>query len=310
MSAATIAIDAAAPIEYRGRLKRLLAFLKDAVVSSLLATNPLTGIIVLGWLMRRMRWITGTDRNRPGWLFGAGESLIARGAGGLMANAQAGVGAMVSLLLATLPFTALWLFAWWSGWENSFNKGYEQAIVGPLLSLLAIAISLPILSILPMALAHQAVEGRWRAFFDWRRVRDLIARAGWRYVLLILMTAVLAVPIMVLRVFPLFIEQIVPGAADMTAERAADVNGMLTLGLAAYVFLALLFLRGMAARSYQRAAARLGEKPPVLILRLVGWTVMFAASLAFVAQIYIAQFFNHGWAKWIEHPMFLLPWAL
>lgn len=309
MSTAAVTFEAA-PAASRGRLRRLIAFFKDAVIGTLLSTNPVTGLIVLGWLMRRMRWIAGADKTRPDWLLGSGETFLARAAGGLIANVRAGFGAGLSLLLATLPFTALWTFAWWSGWENSFNKGYEQAIVGPLLSLLAIAISLPILCILPMALAHQAAKGRWRAFFDWRLVRDLIARAGWRYVLLILLTAALAVPVMAFRVIPVFVEQIVPGAADMTAEQMAQLSGMLTLGLAAYVFAALVVLRGMAARIYRRATARLGERPPPLMLRLIGWAAMLAASFGFVAQIYIAQFLNHGWANWLAHPMFLLPWAL
>jgi hypothetical protein len=309
MSAATITFEAA-PTESRGGLRRILGFIKDAIIGSLLSTNPLTAFIVLGWLMRRMRWIAGIDKDRPGWLLGVGESFVARGAGGLVANVRAGFGAALSLLFVTLPFTALWSFAWWSGWENSFNKGYEQAAVGPLLSLLAIAISLPILCLLPMALAHRAAEGRWRAFLDWRRVRDLIARAGWRYVLLVPMTAVFALPVMLFRTVPLFIENIVPGFADMNSDETAQVSSMLTLGFAAYVFLALLVLRGMAARVYRRAVARLGDKPPVLALRLFGWLMMLAASFGFVVQIYVAQFFNHGWAKWFVHPMFLLPWAL
>lgn len=309
MSPPAITFEASA-VESQGRIRSLIALGKDAVIGTLLSTNPVTALIVLGWLMRRMRWIAGIDPRRPGWLVGEGQSRVARGISGLLANIRAGAGAALSLTLATLPFTALWTFGWWSGWENSFNKGYEQAAVGPLLSLMAIALALPILSLLPMALAHQAVTGTWRALFDWRRVWELIARAGWRYPLLIVLTAILALPVTLFRVMPLFIEEIVPGSTDMTTDEVAQVNLRLTLAFAATVFLALAILRGMAARVYRHAVARLGERPPALPFRLIGWAIMLAASFAFVAQIYVGQFFNHGWAKWFAHPFTSLAWAL
>lgn len=306
-AAATVyAPPAAAP---RGRFWRATMLAKDVAAGTLLSTNPFTAILVLGWLMRRMRWICGIEGERPGWLVGGGPSLAGRAGGGFLANLSHGLGAALSLALATLPFTAIWTFAWWSGWENSFNKGYEQAAVGPVVSLAAICLALPILCLLPMALAHQAARGTWRAFFAWRAVRNLIARAGWRYPALVVMTAMFAAPVTLFRVAPLFVENIVPGFAGMNIDEVAQLSGMLTLGFAAYVFLALLFLRGMAARVYRRATARLGERPPVVVLRFLSWLVMLAASLGFVAQIYVAQFFNHGWAKWFAHPMFLLPWA-
>ena len=34
--------------------------------------------------------------------------------------------------LFTLPPAVILLFSWYAGWNNSFNKSYEQAVVGPL----------------------------------------------------------------------------------------------------------------------------------------------------------------------------------
>jgi len=308
MSAAALALPSSR-IESTGRTWRLMDLAKDVVVGTSLSTNPVTAVVVLGWLMRRMAWLAGAQESRPGWILGNGGSLVTRSIGGLWENVVAGLGAMFTLGLVTLPFTALWTLAWWAGWENSFNKGYEQAAVGPLLSFTAVAMALPLLSIIPMALAHQAVTGSWRAFFDWRQVPRLMARSGWRYLLLSVLTAVLALPVMVLRVLPPFVEAIIPGFADMTAGQVADVQGLMTLAFAAYAFLSLLVLRGGAARTYRHAVLRLSERPPHWLLRAAGWAVMTAASFGFVAQIYVAQFFNHGWAKWFTHPHFLLPWG-
>ena len=51
--------------------------------------------------------------------------------GSLGANLKLGAQSLFNIWVLTLPPCALWLFAWWGGWENSFNKGYEQFAVGP-----------------------------------------------------------------------------------------------------------------------------------------------------------------------------------
>lgn len=307
MSAASIAVAPSAADA--GRVRRIGRFAKDAVAGTLFASNPLTAVIVLGWLMRQMAWIAGVGGSRPGWIFGSGTSLLSRSIGGLWGNLAYGLGGLATLGILTLPLTSLWTLAWWAGWENSFNKGYEQATVGPLLSFAVIALMLPALSYLPMALAHQAAAGSWRAFFAWRHNLGLISKAGWRYVFLTLITAVLAVPIMAFRVLPLFIANNSPRIAEMTAQEVGGVRLLLTLSFSAYVFLTLWLLRSAAMRSYQRAVEDRTQSKLHWMRDIVGWAVMLAANLMLVAQIYIAQFFNHGWSKWMTHPYFLLPMA-
>ena len=191
------------------------------------------------------------------WLLGMrGSGLAARCLGGLWLNIRAGLAALASLAMATLPFTGLWLFAWWAGWENSFNKGYEQSWVGPGLGLTGVALGLPVMAYLPMALAHQAFERRWQALFEFRRVRCLVAHAGWRYCFLAAAMVVLAVPLSAARGLPVFIEQIVPGFAGMSAEEVQRVAGTIAVMKAAYVFATLVVLRRWAARLYARAAPR------------------------------------------------------
>ena len=56
--------------------------------------------------------------------------LFERATGSLWSNLRTGVKALLTLWMVTLPAGLLWLIAWWSGWNNSFSKGYEQAWVG------------------------------------------------------------------------------------------------------------------------------------------------------------------------------------
>ena len=99
----TIAADMATPRP--GVLGRLAGALKSMVLGSLLCLTPITALIVLGWLMRRMRFVSATRAglatDRPGWIMsrrGAGAS--GRLLGGLAANIREGLLAALSLVLA------------------------------------------------------------------------------------------------------------------------------------------------------------------------------------------------------------------
>ena len=95
-----------------GFILRLLGSLKTLIIGTLLCMTPVTAVLVLGWLMRRMRFVAhrraGIEADRPGWILGSrGGGWIARLLGGLALNVRTGLGAAFALLLATLPFTAL-----------------------------------------------------------------------------------------------------------------------------------------------------------------------------------------------------------
>ena len=50
----------------------------------------------------------------------------------LWLNLTIGAQAIFNTWVLTMPGCVLMLFSWYAGWHNSFNKGYEQAVVGPL----------------------------------------------------------------------------------------------------------------------------------------------------------------------------------
>ncbi|MBT8408804.1 MAG: hypothetical protein KJN93_04180, partial [Alphaproteobacteria bacterium] len=96
----TIAADMVTPRP--GVLGRLVGALKSLVFGSLLCLTPITALIVLGWLMRRMRFVSaaraGLATDRPGWIMGRrGAGALGRPLGGLAANIREGFLALLSL---------------------------------------------------------------------------------------------------------------------------------------------------------------------------------------------------------------------
>ncbi len=312
-----------------GRLVRLAS---DLVVGTVLCLNPVTSIIALGWLTRLMRatvagrW--GDEPARPGWILGArGGGWVGRALGGLAENIRAGVVTALGLLVLTAPFTAAWLGAWWAGWENSFNKGYEQAAVGPIVWLIASIGAAYVLVHLPFALAHAAYERRFGAFFELRRLRSVAAAAGWRAAWLSLLSVAAAVPLFGMQALPVFVEGIVPGFADMTAEEQAQVGSAFGLAAAALSFTVLLFLRHRAAAIYARAVPRAATgrhaalwaghpgaaqgasgAGPSRIGAMVWLGLAMALWAALPILIVAGQFMNYDPLLWITHPLYLLPW--
>jgi len=312
---------------------RMIGLSRDLIIGTLLCVLPLTAILVLGWQNRRMnatirsRW--GNPVDQPGWLFGPRDTgRIVGLLGGLAANIRHGLISLAGLAVLSLPFTVLWLGAWWAGWENSFNKGYEQAAVGPSVWFLGTFIALPLLAHLPFALAHAAFEARFGAFLEFRRIRSIASCAGWRTAWLALMSVTLSIPFMGMRAIPVFIEDFVPGFAEMPQEGQMQVALWLDLFSAALAFVLVLFLRHRAAAIYAVAAPRaaagrfahlwaghtaqgvppVGRTPSKLeaaIWLIVSCVIWFGLPVLIV----VGQFMNYDPLLWLTHPVFLLPWA-
>ena len=299
---------------------RVLSVLFTAAIGTFLALNPVTSVVLLGWLTALMRRralavLNGPSRapGRLTWITNpGGHSRLDRWVGGLVRNVGTGAQAALSLFVAVLPFGALWLVSWWAGWENSFNKGYEQAFVGPTLGVGGIAVFAITMVYLPVALVHQAVEQRTFAFFEFRRVLRIIAHTGWEYAAWALATFVLALPILASRGLPAFGEGFYPPLADMSPQQVEQVRNVIDLITAFYIFATLVFLKRWSAGLYARALAR-STKPRHGMLRRTGrllrFPVLVAVWTGLAFQIFIGQFLNHDWHFWLTHPYVFLPWT-
>lgn len=318
-----------------GPLTRAFRVLVGLILGPVLCVTSVTSILVLGWQMammhNRIMRLAGLQTVASGWIIGPrGQGPVVRILGGLARNIRLGLGAAICLAIATFPFAVFWLVSWWAGWENSFNKGYEQAFVGPLLGFSGIAVFAVVMAFLPMALAHQAAENRAFALFEFGRVRSAVACAGWRYTVWAIVTLVLALPLFAARGLPVFAEQFVPGLADMTGPEIKELALQINLGVAAYVFLATTYLRWWSAGIYARAALRAsrgrdatiwGEsvmeaspmrptgRRPWAFARAIHMVVLLLVWAAVAVLIFVGQFLNHDWHVWLTHPFVLLPWG-
>ena len=320
-----------------GRLARFGRLVLDVAIGTLLCSGPVTAVIALGWLARRSghyaRNRFGVAAEAPGWLLGPrdynGRSAgrIARMLGGLGANIRSGLMALTALLVWTLPFSLFWLGAWWAGWENSFNKGYEQALVGPSVFLFGVLGAAVILPVLPLIFAHLSIEDRLSAAFELRRLRSVVAQAGWHIPALSILTTLCALPFAAARALITTATDVWPVLESMSPEQIAEIKVQITLALASLSFLSVWLIRSLAARIYTRAAARASGLDPGLwgrahaskgavaatrripILGALWYGLAMTSSVGLCVLILVGQFLDHAWWRWLFHPALTLPWA-
>jgi hypothetical protein len=300
---------------------------------------------------------TAGQRNWPNWFLGPPAAraakrgvpgLLHRIAGSLHENLRLGLQGIANTSVLVLPACLFWWFGWYDGWNNSFNKGYEHAAVGPVISVLGILLFIGAMFYVPLAQARQAVTGRWRSFYDVGVVWSVL-RARWLSSLgLALLYSLLALPLNVLKTWPMFQPQVRPEFEALTDAQAAAWLHSYFFWCGALMFPAYVLLRLLAAKIYaggllaalQRGAIPFGAlaeneratlqrlelaslRPPPSrhrCVRLIAFTGTLAGQLAaafvacwiwfsFVAQIYVAEFFSYHTALgWVNQPLVQFPW--
>jgi hypothetical protein len=149
---------------------------------------------------------------------------------------------------------------WYDGWNNSFNKGYEQFSVGPATSWFGIFIFAVAMVYVPMAQARQAITGEWRSFYQWGLVWRLV-RLRWLQSLgIAAVYALVSFPILILRAGAPYIQG---KAQKLSAEQlmALPYDQVVQSLNQYYLWCALLILpafvlvRWLAARNYAAGIA-------------------------------------------------------
>lgn len=266
----------------------------------------------------------------------------------LRQNVRLGVQGILATWSLVLPAGILWLFAWYDGWNNSFNKGYEQAAVGPLVFILGMVLFVAAMFYVPLAQARFASTGNWRSFFQFRFVWRLVRQEWLAYVLLAGLYAAFALPVNIIKTMPEFFPQMRP---EFELYSTADAMGLLKVYFFWTMVLVLplfVLLRLLAARIYATGVVRalrrglVGEeelaknewetlhrleliRPPEpnqhhIIVKMLAWVATRAGRItagvligafwfAFVFQILVAEFFNyHPAVGWLNQPLVELPW--
>lgn len=157
---------------------------------------------------------------RAGWL--------ERWFGSLASNVWVGIQSLTNVAVLTLPGAVLWWVGWWGGWQNSFHKGYEQFLMGPLVSWVGIVFFIAAMFYLPMASARQAATGQWKSFWEGRTVWGLVRVSWWQSAWVAGMYALANLLVMGLKSWPQFWPQ--AKLADL-AQRGLDPTEAFRQGL-------------------------------------------------------------------------------
>ncbi|HZO86164.1 MAG TPA: hypothetical protein VFC26_13170 [Verrucomicrobiae bacterium] len=178
----------------------------------------------------------------------------------LWLNFRLGVAGAFNTFVLTIPGCALMMFGWYDGWNNSFNKGYEQFSVGPATSWFGILLFAIAMLYVPMAQARQAITGEWRSFYQWGLVWRLV-RLRWLQSLgIAAVYALVSFPILILRAGAPYLQG---KASKMSAEelmalpheQIVQSMNQYFLWCALLILPAFLFVRWLAARNYAAGTA-------------------------------------------------------
>lgn len=266
----------------------------------------------------------------------------------LRRNFTVGAQGLFNVFVLTILPATLWQFGWYAGWDNSFNKGYEQYSAGIFISLTGIALFILVMFYLPMAQARQAVTGDWRSFYQFRVVWSIVRTRAVACMLLALAYGLISVPVTLFKTLPLFVESYNPATIEMTnAELFKYLNGYFFR--AGFVFfLGYWLLHSIAARIYAKGLIVAVTRETVSIDDLSSWeldalvklslvksdaqnkrhivirivdtvtkparkgAIVFATIVlwfGFVAQIYVSEFLvYHPMRGWLNQPLIQLPW--
>ena len=273
---------------------RPFVWLISVLLAVVAAQSAVLSVVLLGYVYASMhRYLVGGD---------LGESLRDR----VWQRVKLGVaGGLTISSLALLP-GILWAGAWYAGWDNSFNKGYEQAGVGPLIGVAGVLLFLLLMPYLQIAQARHAETLDWRCVYRVRENLRIWAGAPFSAALLPLAYALAGFGLFLLFSLPAFLPQMTQYVDVTEAEVAGRLQGWYFIGSVA--FLAGLFaVKRLTAWVYRRAsrhAERVGR------IRLVLYPIVAMLWFAVVAEIFIGQFLNyHGNVGWLNQPLMQLPFV-
>jgi hypothetical protein len=139
---------------------------------------------------------------------------------------------------------------------------------------------------LPFLQAHFAAQGRFRALFEYSAVRQRFRRAPWAFAATLLITAVFAVPLYILKI------EMIPRE---------------TVWLPSLFFLAFIYpARVLTGWAYSRAARR--DAPRHWIFRGMGKLVMLPTVVFYALVVFLSQYAAwNGLGSLYEQHAFLLP---
>ena len=266
----------------------------------------------------------------------------------LWLNFKIGSQVLFNTCVFVMPGCALMLFAWYAGWLNSFNKGYEQAAIGPLTGIGGIILFIAAMYYVPMAQIRQASTGDWKSFYQFRIVWQIIRKRWLACFGLGVLYSLLAVPFMIIKTAPGFFGND-PRLAALSSADQLNFAQNYYFFTAFVLFAIYLVLRLAAAWIYASsllACVQSGALPEDALaenewetlhrldlltirpqpmrhrlVRTVAWcgtrvgrvAVGFALVVVwftFIAQVFVSEFVlkTELGRGWLNQPLVQLPW--
>ncbi len=327
---------------------RVAAWIARIGFGGLLCLTPVTAILALGWTYRLMqrrierRWQGKDGHPAPQ---GPSRSFLGAAAHGVWQTMRMGGLGLIGPFLLTSPAGVLWIFSWWAGWNNSFNKGYEQAWVGPVSGLLGVGFWIAAMMALPLAQARFAATGRLASVFELRVISRLWRQRPWASAAVSMAFVAASGLFVVSRFSPLVLQAVIPNFNSLPENNFGVIARLFYFVVALIYFAAFVALHLLSARLYAGAMVVAVQRGEIALERLCRrerisaqrlrttmpqhggaprrtasrWLRRVNFSLAGIAgaaawllvavMLFIAQFWNHAWPLWLLHPLVLLPWV-
>lgn len=186
--------------------------------------------------------------------------------GSLAANARAGLTILLATALLTAPGSFLMLAGWQYGWDISFHKVYEQALIGRITFLIGAGAFIAALMYLPLAIPHLAVTGQLREFFRIRLIRRLNRHAPLGLTLYAAAFVLLSLPgyLAWVRLYTLIHEPAYAWLQDATAQQIQAFRESYATNTTLLIAPAYLVIHLVAAALYRRALPRCLVREPAL----------------------------------------------
>jgi hypothetical protein len=306
------------------------------LVAVLALLNPLTAVVLLGYVYRRQEALLvslygDSAYEAPSWFRSSGEmpqaSFAQRNFGGLWDNLKTGFSGTLALGVIVLPVSLLMAVSWYAGWNNSFNKGYEYAPVGPLLGIAGVVLGMITMSYLTIAQARHAYTGDWHSVFALRANLAMVSAQPLWFPLLPVLGGVAAGVLLLCRGFPVFAFN-VPAFHDFDNASGFLIRWSFFWGL---IFVPVYFaMKSVAARLYARSVGQAIYKGNLTLADLYPAEVVFSSTpvkapyrqlpgvvtlaisvlcwFPVFALQYVQQFLNNlGTWGWLNQPLAWLP---
>jgi hypothetical protein len=211
---------------------------------------------------------------------------------------------------------------------------------GPLTGWAGVALFVAAMVYVPMAQVHQAVTGDFRAFFEFGFVWRLIRARPGSYVFFAVMFLDFAVVVEILKTLPTGFDDHLPLFSSASDVELLWLFRGYYLGCSLFLVLSLLVTRLIVLHVYADAVLEVLRRSPAaraeLHPRLAGWldrlelptpvsrparrrwyrlpaqaalfVVLLAVWFAFVAKVYVGEFFNyHPGVGFVNHPLIQVP---